>query len=175
MNRRDFCGALLPVAAAATLEARELPRPSKELVIDLPDGKTLQLSSFKGKVVAVEFLLTTCPHCLKASQALEKVYKQYAAKGFQAVGIAINEGGDVADFVKRAGATFPVGAINHKLALDYLEHPPFERVLMPQLAFVDRKFSIRSQYAGDSPFFAENEEANLVKEVNPLLKEAARR
>lgn len=173
MNRRSFCCALLPVAAASSLEARELPRPSKELVIDLPGGKTLQLSSYKGKVLAVEFLLTTCPHCQKASQALEKVYKQLGPKGFQPVGIAINAGGDVAEFVKKFGLSYPVGSMDHKIALDYLQHPAFERLMMPQMAFVDRKFTVRSQYPGDSPFFSENEDQNVIKEVDPLLKEGA--
>lgn len=142
-----------------------------DLTFDLK-GAPVQLSSYKGKVLAVEFLLTTCSHCQKASQAIEKVYKQLGPKGFQPIGIAINEGGDAAEYVQKFGLTFPVGSMHHKPVVDYMQHPSFLRLMMPQLAFVDRKFMVRAQYPGDDPFFAENEEQNIFKQVEGLLKEA---
>lgn len=171
MRRRDFCWSLLPLAAASKLHAAELPRPSMDLKINMSGGP-VQLSSYKGKVLAVEFLLTTCPHCQKASQAIEKVYRQLGPKGFQPVGIAINEGGDAAEYVRKFGLSFPVGNMDHKLCVAYLQHPSFLRLLMPQLAFVDRKFMVRAQFAGDDPFFDQNEEQNIFKQVDALVKEA---
>lgn len=169
MDRRHFCFSLLPLAAAATAEGAEFPRPSMDLKIDMPGKGPVALSSYKGKVLAVEFLLTTCPHCQKASQAIEQVYKQLGPKGFQPIGIAINQGGDAAQFAKQYGLSFPVGNIDHKLCVEYMQHPSFLRLLMPQLAFVDRKFMVRAQYAGDSPFFETDEVENVRKEVTPLL------
>src|SRR5437660_3152180 len=41
-----------------------LPRKSPEFVINEPGGKTTMLSSFKGKVVVIEFLFLGSQHCL---------------------------------------------------------------------------------------------------------------
>ena len=58
---------LLLLALTSVLSAAD-PRPAPELVIKSATGQEQLLSKFRGKVVAVEFLLTTCPHCQKASQ-----------------------------------------------------------------------------------------------------------
>lgn len=54
--------ALVPVFAA------EVPRKAPELVVQLPEGGQKLLSDYRGKVVCVEFLFTTCPHCQHSSQ-----------------------------------------------------------------------------------------------------------
>ena len=48
-----FALSLAPAAAAT------VPRPSPEFAIRMPDGRQLLLSSFKGKVIVLEFLFTT--------------------------------------------------------------------------------------------------------------------
>jgi len=54
--------------AAPTLEAAVIPRTPDDLAITLASGKQVTLSQYKGKVVAVIFILTTCPHCEAAVQ-----------------------------------------------------------------------------------------------------------
>ena len=51
-------------AAGFSLEAFTAPVPRKaaEVTITMNSGEQLLLSSLRGKVVALEFLLTTCPH-----------------------------------------------------------------------------------------------------------------
>ena len=73
---------LLLLALTSVLSAAD-PRPAPELVIKSATGQEQLLSKFRGKVVAVEFLLTTCPHCQKASQNLQKLYKELGPQGFQ--------------------------------------------------------------------------------------------
>src|SRR5580658_3777386 len=73
------------------LAAPPLPRPAKELEVDQPNGQHLLLSSYRGKVVIVQFLYTTCPHCQAYSQLLTKLQTEYGPKGFQALGGAFNE------------------------------------------------------------------------------------
>jgi hypothetical protein len=43
---------------------------------------------------------------------------------------------------------------------------------VPHLVFIDRKGVIRAQYPGSDKFY-ENEEANIRKEIEALLKESA--
>jgi len=44
---------------AATLFAAEIPRKSPEFGIQLPDGSQALVSSYKGKVLCLTFILTT--------------------------------------------------------------------------------------------------------------------
>ena len=49
----------LLVAFAASSFAQQIPRKSAEFVVKLPDGKELLLSSLRGKVVCLAFIVLT--------------------------------------------------------------------------------------------------------------------
>ncbi len=161
---------LLLLALSSVLSATD-PRPAPELVIKSATGQEQLLSKFRGKVVAVEFLLTTCPHCQKASQNMQKLYKELGPQGFQPIGIAINEMANmlIADYSKQFNLTYPIGHSHRDAAMQFLAHPVMMSMLMPQLVVIDRKGIIRQQYPGGDKFF-ENEEKNLREVLLPLLK-----
>lgn len=161
---------LLLLALTSVLSAAD-PRPAPELVIKSATGQEQLLSKFRGKVVAVEFLLTTCPHCQKASQNMQKLYKELGPQGFQPVGIAINDMANmlIVDYAKQFNLTYPIGHSNRDAAMQFLAHPVMMSMLMPQLVVIDRKGIIRHQYPGGDKFF-ENEEKNLRDVLLPLLK-----
>ncbi|MCP5113586.1 MAG: redoxin domain-containing protein, partial [bacterium] len=69
---------LIVVLVASPMFAAKIPRPAPDLAVSLPNGQKLNLGSFKGKVVALEFLLTTCPGCKRTSQTMQKLYQEYA-------------------------------------------------------------------------------------------------
>lgn len=171
MTRRT---ALSVLAATGTLPAwaAKVPRPSPEFVITMPDDTTQLLSKHKGKIILLEFLLTTCPHCQRCSQVVEKVYKDYGPKGFQPLGVAINDMAKllVPDFKKNGNLTWPVGFSPRDPVYAYLEHPSVQQLYMPTLVFIDRKFQIRAQYMGTEPFF-NAEEKNMREMIEMLMKE----
>jgi len=43
-------------------------------------GQTVTLSSFRGKVVLLEFMVPWCPHCQDMAPVLEKLYQQYGSQ-----------------------------------------------------------------------------------------------
>ena len=43
-------------------------RKAPELAFNIPGQGQKLLSQYRGKVVALEFILTTCPHCQAASR-----------------------------------------------------------------------------------------------------------
>jgi thiol-disulfide isomerase/thioredoxin len=43
-------------------------------------GKTISLSSFRGKVVLLEFMVPWCPHCQDMAPVLETLYRQYGSQ-----------------------------------------------------------------------------------------------
>jgi peroxiredoxin len=161
---------LLMLALATALTAAD-PRPAPELVIKAANGQEQLLSKYRGKVVAVEFLLTTCPHCQKASQNMQKLYKELGPQGFQPIGIAINDMANmlINDYAKQFSLTYPIGYANRDVATQFLQHPIMMSMLMPQLVVIDRKGVIRHQFPGGDKFF-ENEEKNLRDVLLPLLK-----
>src|SRR5215510_15602890 len=101
---------VLGVSSVAAIAA--VPRKSPEFTIVEPSGKKTLLSSFKGKVVLVEFFLTNCPRCQRVTGTVSKLDKELGPRGFQAIGIAFDKGINgpiVTDLVQRLGVTYPVG------------------------------------------------------------------
>src|SRR5260370_29032129 len=143
MLRVRFVGAAAFLFCAVALEAGALPVPRRapEFVIQFPNGHQLLLSSLRGKVVAIEFLHTTCPHCQHASQVFSKLYTEYGSRGFQPVGVAFNDMANmyVDDFVKSNSVNYPVGFSPRDTVLDYLGVSAIERFVVPQIVWVDRK------------------------------------
>lgn len=151
----------------------ELMRSAPELSVRLPDGRPLRLSEHRGKVVALSFIYTTCQHCQRASQTLNKLQKEYGPRGFQSLGVAFNDdaGKLLPGFLKQFGIEYPV-AIGGALDLfEFLNIPP-QGVQLPQLVFIDKKGVMRAYHGGTDPFFAD-EEKNMRATIEKLLSEPA--
>ena len=58
-----------------------------------PDGKKVKLSDYagKGKVVLVDFWASWCGPCRQEMPNVVKVYKQYKDKGFEIVGVSLDQ------------------------------------------------------------------------------------
>ena len=166
--------AAMSLAAAFVLQGADLPRPAPNMTFKMPGGGAIDLTQHRGKVVALEFLITTCPHCQKCSQILQKMQDEYGPKGFQALGVATNEMAHmlVPDYVKNFALRFPVGFAPREQAHEFLQHPLMLIMYVPQLVFIDRKGVIRSQFAGGSDFFKE-EEKSIRAKIDEMLKETA--
>ena len=61
--------------------------------IQLPDvnGKTIKLSEVKAKLVLIDFWASWCIPCRKSNPGLGKLYKDYKAKGFEILGVSIDD------------------------------------------------------------------------------------
>ena len=166
--------ATIGLTAALALQGADLPRPAPNMTFTMPAGGVIDLAQYRGKIVALEFLSTTCPHCQKCSQILQKMQDEYGAKGFQALGVATNPMSHmlVPDYVKNFALRFPVGFGPTEQAHEFLQHPVMLIMYVPQLVFIDRKGVIRSQFAGGSDFFKE-EEKNVRGKIEEMLKGTA--
>ena len=76
---------------------------------DTPDGGTLALKSFAGKPVLLNFWATWCPPCVEELPMLNAFYREHAAKGWQVLGLAIDQPSAVRKFLARIPLEFPVG------------------------------------------------------------------
>lgn len=177
MRRSFFVIAFLTAAASLGLagdvsDKAAVPRKAPEYQIDMPNGKSLLLSSFKGKVVCVEFLFTTCPHCQQAAILFSKLNNEFGPQGFQPLGIAINEmaGMLVNDFTREFKVNYPVGFSQRPMALQFLGIDADKRWVVPQVVLIDRKGKIRYQtpWGGDDKL---KDEGFLRGLITGLIKE----
>lgn len=90
------------------MPAAEIPRQSPDFLIQTTNGKQIKVSDYRGKVLCLAFILTTCPHCLKTTQLLEGMYPELAPKGFAVVEAALNENPDIPSFVSQNKVPWPV-------------------------------------------------------------------
>jgi peroxiredoxin len=164
--------ALLFASAVSAWALPPIPRKAPELTIVEPSGKQTLLSSYKGKVVVIEFLYTTCPHCQAASQVITKLQRELGPRGFQAVGVAFNDNAQmlVPQFVQQFNVGYPVGFANSDTVMGYLGLSIMDRYSVPQEVVIDRKGMIRAQSGidGDPKLQEEN---SLRALIDGLLKE----
>ncbi len=151
-----------------------VPRRSPEYAVKLTTGRQLLLSTYRGKVVALMFVSTDCPHCQDTCRFMESIQKEYRPRGLQTLAVAFNDMAMmlVPGFIGQTGASFPVGYDTRESVFSYLQRPSNAQTYVPIMVFIDRHGMIRGQYVGDDKFF-ENSEKNIRSTLDTLLKEPA--
>lgn len=130
------------VFAADTGTMRKAP----ELAFEVPGQGQKLLSEYRGKVVALEFIFTTCPHCQAFSKVMTKIQQEYGPRGLQVLAVAVNENADllVENFARDYQVNFPVGWTPRDQMLAFMGFSS-GRFVVPQLALIDRKGYIHWQ------------------------------
>ncbi len=172
--RSLILGSALLALGASAYAASPVPRPAQQVEIVDGSGKH-DLSSYKGKVVVLQFLLTTCPHCQAFSGILTRLQSEYGPRGFQALGAAVNEATPqmAKDYQAKYAANFPVGPLNEDLVFPFMSFSIMERPGFPQIAVIDRKGMIREQTSTENIKQPLQDEAHLRSLIEKLLAERA--
>jgi thiol-disulfide isomerase/thioredoxin len=74
------------------------------------NGKTMQLSSLKGKGVIVNFWATWCEPCKIELPWLVELQKKYGPEGLQIIGVADDDSGEktISTFARKMGINYPI-------------------------------------------------------------------
>jgi cytochrome c biogenesis protein CcmG, thiol:disulfide interchange protein DsbE len=130
----------------------EVNRPAP--AIDLPtlDGGQIDLASFRGQVVLVNFWGTWCEPCRREMPALQSAYDQLRNEGFQVIGVnladdeATNGTGveEIREFVRQYGVTYPNGLDTEGSVTNAYRVFP-----LPTSFFIDAQGNIRYVHVGE--------------------------
>ncbi len=100
-------GATSQAASGAT--AGGLPANFWTQAFDTPEGGTLALSNLKGKPILINFWATWCPPCVKEMPELNRFHSEFAPKGWQVLGLAIDGPTPVKEFLAKVQVGFAIG------------------------------------------------------------------
>jgi peroxiredoxin len=187
--RKLIVASLVTLAISVTVGTAKaelpVPRPAKEFTIVQPSGATTLLSSYKGKVVMLAFMFTTCPHCQALSGLMTKLQGELGPRGFQALGAVFNPEVDTPDrkanmavtksFVDQFHVGFPVGPSSRDTVMSYLGLSVMDSGwVVPQIVIIDRKGQIvaQSNRRGEGTEYLSKEDS-LRTYLNGLLGPAA--
>ena len=136
------------------------------------NGRTLAFSQYRGKVLAVAFILTSCSHCQDLTRVLSPLSREYAPKGVQFLECAFNGDAqvDMPKFLDMLTPPFPVGWSDQAAVRAYLHYSLLDpNLFVPHMVFLDRAGILRGDFPGEHDFF-KNPEANIKAQLDKLLK-----
>lgn len=166
--------ALLCAATAFVATADNAAKPAPPFTVLRSGGPPIQLSQFRGKIVALTFMITTCPHCQALTQTLNPIARDYTPKGVQFINCAFNNGADtlVPQFIQQFQPTFPVGWSTDAAVRSFLQFSAMDSKMLyvPHMVFIDKKGNIFADFPGESKDFFENADASIRAELDKMLK-----
>ncbi|MBM4186983.1 MAG: TlpA family protein disulfide reductase [Gemmatimonadetes bacterium] len=118
--------------------------------VRLSTGDTVSLTEkYRGNVVLVNLWATWCTPCRKEMPAMEKLYQEFAAKGFAIAAVSVDEGDtkDVLAFAEELGLSFdilhdPDGSVQKA----------YQTIMFPESFLIDRNGVVVKKVIGEHPW-----------------------
>jgi len=170
MLHRVLAGVILTIAlafACLALPAQERSsssrKPAPDFTLENSNGALLQLSSYKGKVVLLDFWATWCHGCKTEIPWFIEFQSKYGSGGLAVIGVSLDGVGwkVVKPFVKEKKLNYSVVLGNDDVAKLYGIGP------MPVSLLIDRDGNIADSHSGVVDRIA------WEKEIRSLLHEPA--
>jgi len=158
--RRFLTVMLVLTLTVGSLLASGNSKKAPDFTLETGKGSAVTLSKLQGKVVLVNFWATWCGPCRAEIPGFLEVYKEYKSKGFEIVGISLDQDGwkKVIPFVERFKIDYPIVMGNLKVVEAYGN---FNAI--PTSFLVDKKGNIVNEHVG----YLSKED--LIKLIKPLL------
>lgn len=95
--------------ARPTSASAKQHRPAPDFTLPLIDGGQLQLSSYRGKVVLLDFWATWCVPCREETPHFVELQQKYGGQGLQIIGVSMDDSTDpVHTFYQQFHVNYPV-------------------------------------------------------------------
>lgn len=122
IKRRGFVGAGLGAAAIGAFVAIQGGQSKKKSdppldpateafwtkTFTTADGAPLGVARWRGKPLLVNFWATWCPPCVKELPEINQFYAEAKARGWQVLGLAVDQAAPVKAFLQKTPLDFPV-------------------------------------------------------------------
>jgi peroxiredoxin len=145
----------------------------------LPDLHLAQhdLQDYRGKLVILDIIQTTCPHCAQLTDLLENVQAKYGGKvAVLSIALPPDTQATVAKFVAEHKVTSPLLFDCGQVSVSYLKATPQNpKANVPHLFLIDGEGNIRNDfgYAFDTRNIFEGD--GLYAEIDRLLAAKAKK
>lgn len=74
-----------------------------------PEGGELVLAELRGRPTVLNFWATWCAPCVQEMPELDRFHREFSARGWQVVGLAVDGPTPVRQFLARQPVSFPIG------------------------------------------------------------------
>jgi peroxiredoxin len=131
------------LCGVALFAAGPLRRAPGFCLIDT-SGQWQDLADYRGKIVLVEFMVTTCPHCASFSTVLNGLKLKYADKlAILAIANPPDNPQTMAQFVNGHKLTYPLLLDQGQAAASYVRSPSID---LPTVYLIDGNGMIRNSW-----------------------------
>jgi thiol-disulfide isomerase/thioredoxin len=137
----SLCLALLPLSSASALE---IGQAAPEIGVTSADGKSITLSTLKGRTVYLDFWASWCGPCRQSFPFMNAMQEKYAKDGLVIVGINVDK--------KRADAEKFLAQFPARFAIAYDEAGATPATYgvrkMPSSVLIDKDGRVSSAHSG---------------------------
>jgi peroxiredoxin len=158
------------LCGVALFAAGPLRRAPGFCLIDA-SGQWQDLADYRGKIVLVEFMKTTCPHCAAFSAVLNGLKSKYGDKlAILAIANPPDDPQAMMQFVKEHKLTYPLLLDQGQAAYSYVRSPSLD---LPTVYLIDPNGMIRNSWV-DGVLTKDIFEGNgLAREIDGLTAGAS--
>jgi cytochrome c biogenesis protein CcmG/thiol:disulfide interchange protein DsbE len=138
-------------------------RLAPNVMLQSADGSSVELSTYRGKVLLVDFWASWCLPCKTSFPALDSLYQEYQPRGLEVLAVNLDE--------RRADAAAFLGVHPHRLTVLFdpkgASPVAFGVKGMPSSFLIDKAGTIRFTHMG----YSSNVDDSYRREIAQLLAE----
>ena len=126
------------------------------------EGKLQTLAAWRGRVLVINYWATWCAPCREEIPLFVRLQQEYAAKGVQFIGIAVDQPDKVRDFAREFNINYPL-LIAGLDAVELSRKAGNKAGVLPYTLVLDRSGKIAASLVGGIS------EARMRAQLDPLL------